>query len=274
MAASIDNLVNVNFIKGDIDLLKFGLMLGGSGQHKPFPFSPADLFLQGEQGAWYLIRPELLFQDAAGTVPVTADGDPVGRMLDQSGNGNHATQSLSGARSLYNLDSGLQSLSFDGVNDDYDLGFVASGLNGSAFMISIACQYLGGADQGDIFEAAGDSGKLGGRIIFFNGAYIVQTGTGSSRNTITAGPPGGKDVMTLIYTGADMIARINGVQVGRLNGITYASATTNSIIGSEDGLSMFAEMEVYGAFSYIGSITQEQIDITEAYLASLMGITL
>ncbi|KUP93875.1 hypothetical protein [Tritonibacter horizontis] len=30
-----------------------------------------------------------LYQDAAGVVPVTADGDPVRRVLDKSGNGNH-----------------------------------------------------------------------------------------------------------------------------------------------------------------------------------------
>jgi len=36
MPISIDNLINVNFIKGDLDLLKFGLMLGGKGQHKPY----------------------------------------------------------------------------------------------------------------------------------------------------------------------------------------------------------------------------------------------
>jgi len=36
MPISIDNLINVNFTKGRIDLLKFGLMLGGKGQHKPY----------------------------------------------------------------------------------------------------------------------------------------------------------------------------------------------------------------------------------------------
>ena len=118
MAASIDNLVNVNFIKGDIDLLNFGLMLGGSGQHKPFQFSPAMLFDNGEQGAWYLIRPELLFQDAAGTVPVTADGDPVALMLDQSGNGNHSIQAVSSARTSYDVAGELESLEGDGVDDD------------------------------------------------------------------------------------------------------------------------------------------------------------
>jgi len=47
--------------------------------------SPASLFANGEQGAWY--DPSdltTLYQDAAGTTPVTADGDPVGLMLDKS----------------------------------------------------------------------------------------------------------------------------------------------------------------------------------------------
>lgn len=47
-------------------------------------WTPAALFAQGQQGAWYEPKPEHLYQDAAGTVPVTADGDPVGLMLDRS----------------------------------------------------------------------------------------------------------------------------------------------------------------------------------------------
>ncbi len=50
----------------------------------PGLFTPAKFFANGEQGAWY--DPSdltTLFQDAAGTVPVTADGDPVGLMLDK-----------------------------------------------------------------------------------------------------------------------------------------------------------------------------------------------
>jgi len=47
-------------------------------------FTPLSLFSNGEQGAWYDPRPQYLYQDAAGTTPVTADGDPVGLMLDKS----------------------------------------------------------------------------------------------------------------------------------------------------------------------------------------------
>jgi hypothetical protein len=48
-------------------------------------FNPADLFFYGEEGAWY--DPSdltTMFQDRAGTTPVTADGQTVGLILDKS----------------------------------------------------------------------------------------------------------------------------------------------------------------------------------------------
>lgn len=80
-----------------------------------FEFSPHLLFANGEQGAWY--DPSdltTLFQDAAGTTPVTADGDPVGLMLDKSGNGNHATQEVSADRPVYRTAGGLHWLESEG----------------------------------------------------------------------------------------------------------------------------------------------------------------
>jgi len=66
--------------------------------------SPAALFANGEPGVWY--DPSditTLFQDSAGTTPVTAAGQPVGKMLDKSGRGNHATQSNSTQRPIYGI---------------------------------------------------------------------------------------------------------------------------------------------------------------------------
>jgi hypothetical protein len=48
-------------------------------------FNPRSLFASGEQGAWYDPSDmSTLFQDAAGTTPVTAVEQPVGLMLDKS----------------------------------------------------------------------------------------------------------------------------------------------------------------------------------------------
>lgn len=66
------------------------------------------LFAAGEQGVWY--DPSdytTMFQDSAGTTPVTAVEQPVGKILDKSGRGNHATQATSTKRPVlsarYNL---------------------------------------------------------------------------------------------------------------------------------------------------------------------------
>jgi hypothetical protein len=78
-----------------------GLWGGASGLDAGFGFSPAVLFAQGEQGAWY--DPSdltTLFQDNLGTTPVTATGQTVGLMLDKSGRGNHATQSSLASRPI------------------------------------------------------------------------------------------------------------------------------------------------------------------------------
>jgi len=63
----------------------YKIMLGAK---RVFPrFLPIDLFADGERGAWYEPRDiSTLFQDSAATTPVIADGDPVGLMLDKSGN--------------------------------------------------------------------------------------------------------------------------------------------------------------------------------------------
>lgn len=42
------------------------------------------LFRNGEQGVWYSIDPEYMWQDSAGTTPVTAPNQPVGLRLDRS----------------------------------------------------------------------------------------------------------------------------------------------------------------------------------------------
>lgn len=86
-------------------------------------YTPLELFLNGEQGSWYDPSDlSTLFQDSAGTTPVTTDGDPVGLMLDKSGNDNHAVQSVAASRPTYRTDGTLHWLAFDGVDDYFDTG--------------------------------------------------------------------------------------------------------------------------------------------------------
>ena len=76
------------------------------------------LFAAGEQGVWYDPSDlSTMFQDATGTTPVTADGQPVGKILDKSGRGNHASQATSAKRPLYKTDGTYHWLQADGVDD-------------------------------------------------------------------------------------------------------------------------------------------------------------
>ena len=76
--------------------LRIGLGLGLSGG---VSFSPLSLFAASEPGLWYDFGDlSTLFQDTAGTTPVTAAGQSVARINDKSGRGNHATQSTSLSR--------------------------------------------------------------------------------------------------------------------------------------------------------------------------------
>ena len=55
--------------------------------------------VKANNGAWFDPSDmSTMYQDAAGTIPVTAVEQPVGKMLDKSGNGYHATQSITASR--------------------------------------------------------------------------------------------------------------------------------------------------------------------------------
>jgi len=166
-------------------LLNFGLI--GRRRSDPLPALITQLFSNAEQGAFYIPRPivngvQSLFQDAAGTVSVTADGDPIGKMIDQSGNGNHATQSVSGSRPVYRTNGILHWLQFNGVNNflivQNNLPLSGDFFTGLAYQLvnetqiseqGLFSQYVGGAGRYIIrFSPSGDPGKAD---IFVSGIY-------------------------------------------------------------------------------------------------------
>ena len=78
------------------------------------------LFANNEQGFFYDPNDlSTMFQDAAGTVPVTGAGQPVGRIRDKSGRNNHAFQTNSASRPILrqNSSTGAYYLEFDGSDD-------------------------------------------------------------------------------------------------------------------------------------------------------------
>lgn len=79
----------------------------GTGGFTMTTFNPSSsLFAAGEKGVWFDASDlSTMFQDSAGTVPVTAAGQFVGKWLDKSGNGKHAVASANDTtRPKYQID--------------------------------------------------------------------------------------------------------------------------------------------------------------------------
>lgn len=74
-------------------------------------FTPAIVMADGNFGVWYDPSDmSTMFQDAAGTIPVTADSQPVGRINDKGPKGYHMTQSVAAARPIFRQLSGKRFL--------------------------------------------------------------------------------------------------------------------------------------------------------------------
>lgn len=94
-------------------------------------FTPLHLFMGGEKGFWAdPSDTSTLFQSSDGTIPVTANGDPIGLVSDKSGNNYNLTQAVSAARP--NLLNG--GIVFDRVDDGLTLTVPAGGITGTLFL--------------------------------------------------------------------------------------------------------------------------------------------
>lgn len=112
-----------------------------------------------------------LFQDSAMTVPVTSDGDPVGAMLDKSGNGNHLLQSINDSRPTYRISADVSWINGDGIDDFMTAPPAASGYDFT------------------MIAGAGSIGPSRGIVTLHNSSsryWSLHTGTVSAQTTYRA----------------------------------------------------------------------------------------
>jgi hypothetical protein len=142
------------------------------------PFSPASFFANGEQGWWF--DPSnfaTLFQDSAGTTPVTAVEQPVGLQLDLSkglvlgptlltngdfSNGTTAWPNSSTGSGTFSVSGGLASLS---GTDASNRGITGQGFTtvvGRTYVLTFTASSVVGATLYGASTSAGYSFSLGG----------------------------------------------------------------------------------------------------------------
>lgn len=173
-------------------------------------FSPQYLFAGGVAGAWYDPSDiSTLFQDASGTTPVTADGDPVGLMLDKSGNNRHASQSTPGSRPIYREDGGLRWLEFDGIDDS--LSSTVGALMTAPNSMAAAFQYLGTlpASSSGVMVVDGRAADRRNTIVIRGTATALFAG-----GEMTVAPASNeKIVISAVFKGSPSTVVVNGASV-------------------------------------------------------------
>ena len=237
------------------------------------PFSIADLFASSEQGVWYGPSDiDTLFQDSAGTTPVTASGQPVGRMLDKSGNANHAVQATAAARPTYQTDGVLHWLEFDGVDDTMA---AASGVYfGEASTTVVAVTPQDVAANNRTFSRGG-----------VDAAVYVSFGTDKFEGALGGYVEGTTfQVFTVASSGANVFAWLrskpDNTAAFRKNGSLLNTTTHNAENTADSGLMIAGSgtkrtrLLFFGVVHIERVMTSSEIDMVEAFLAEKSGVTL
>ena len=256
---------------------KVGIAIGFGGSQ----FSPLSLFAASEPGFWFDPSDiSTLFQDAAGTTPVTAAGQSVGLMLDKSGRGNHATQSTSLSRPTYQVDSnGRGYLLFDGSDDFLVTPTITPGTDKAQVFAGV--RKLSDAATGTVVElsASGSNGSisvfapLGAAANYEWRSRGTGSGRATSGNTFVA-------PITNVLTGIGDIA--NDVATLRANGTQVATSAVDqgtgnylaypAYIGRRGDTAYPFNGRIYSLICRFGpNLTADQIAQTEDWVNSKTG---
>jgi hypothetical protein len=259
-------------------------------QGSPVSFSPGQLFLPGLGGVWYdFSDTSTLFQSgtrASPGTPVTAAGQPVGLVLDKSGNGNDLVQATSTKRPLYQADG---SLLFDGVDDflqstatiDFSaygqiaaaIGFVASS------GVAVLCEYgpdVTGGSAGNFYLAATNDPATGKIDAGITGANSTADGVGTTSTSYGSGITSVISYQAIDMTNASATARLpmrrNGaaettavVSDGGSAGTVFGNSQS-LYVGARAGSSLFHSGKIFGIFIRGRGLEADEIASLDTWL--------
>ena len=186
-------------------------------------FSPASLFTSGVAGAWYDPSDySTLFQDSAGTTPVTAVEQPVGLMLDKSQGGLGSELVTNGGFSS-SSNWTLSSTTITGGNLVFGVafGYASQAISGTAGTYKLLVnKSVGFAGAGNLTFAFYNAGSIVGSAISI-GSATLTFGSG----IITAS--GSFDEIRIVCSTTDAY-QVDSVSVARAPGNHASQATSAS----------------------------------------------
>jgi lysophospholipase L1-like esterase len=223
--------------------------------------SPASLFASGAEGVWYDPSDfSTLFQDSAGTVPVTTVGQPIGRISDKSGRGHHLTQAIAGARPTLGQDlAGNYYINGDGVGTYMKTSVFASVPQPLTMCIAQKFNTLGSTAY--VFDDSDGSSrfalaKLGSaNLSAFAGAQLNVDGDNYDVSVFDG-----------VYNGASSSFKKNGG--ADINGDAGANGLTGLTVGARFTNIQFHYGRIYGLVVVAGSLSASNRNALRSWMNS------
>lgn len=243
------------------------------------------LFANGEQGFFYDPNDlSTMFQDAAGTVPVTAVGQLVGLIRDKSGRNNHAFQTASASRPILrkNAVTGFNYLEFDG-SDDFlqtnNIDFTAT----DKVSLFAGVRKLSNATQQCLVELS--LGAQNGSFSLWSPSYANGKNFAFwSKGTVLNANAYNTDTETGVWVATGHGDILNKTAELRVNGVRKVLSNADQgtgnygnypiYIGRRAGISLPFNGHIYSLIG-IGKLTSDDETIAiEKELAKRIGVTL
>lgn len=260
--------VAVGSVKNGVEKLSAVVSISTAGLSQALK----DLFATSEKGFTYNFQDlSTLWQDVAGTIPVTAVDDYVARADDLSGNGNHLIQPNSLRRPQLKQDSegyylwfdGSKTMNTSGVVDLLDLqnftffSRLTKEVTATSCIVEASTNYNQGISAFSVFQ---DSNRLAFSKI---GAGYTTAQVDLDNDSFFVG------VMELLKTPKISAMRINGTERTRYaqQGVAAWGLINNQIfVGARAGTSLFLTSKVR-AFGFVGrALTSGEIESIEGLL--------
>lgn len=216
----------------------FGRSMVGASAFNPISLGNLKVWLKASAG---------VFQDTALTTPATADGDPVGGWVDQSGSGNNVLQATVGAKPALKLGAngigGVAALSFDGARNMASAAFgVALSQPNTIYIVFKRTASASTYCLAALPSVAQD--------FSFNSLSRYGMSAGSGLLETTGSDDLAAHVAALVYNGAssalniDNASKISGnAGANSMNGVTIMSYRD----GTLKTTGLFAELLIYNA---------------------------
>lgn len=246
------------------------------------------LFANGEQGFFYDPNDlSTMYQDAAGAVPVTGVGQPVGLIRDKSGRNNHAFQTTSASRPILrkNAETGANYLEFDGSDDFLQTNNIDFTVTDKVSLFA-GIRLLQDSASGVLLELSGSITGNSGAFCVFSPRYLSGVGSFgfSSKGTVIASVTT-SPILAPVSATISVQASISVSQLSmRVNGALSANSNASQgtgnyrnhplYIGRRNGTLSPFNGHIYGLIGIGKLVSDNETANIEKELAKRLGVTL